>query len=110
MARYYPHGNNRSDDYYKDKNLEENGVADWLYADDWDEAKVKEFERRYAIPGYKEYLDYLLDLRADQEYLDRYGMDYSDVHDPRKLRQVSSAARLYQWSVNFVSDNIKRLL
>lgn len=115
MARYYPNGSNRpknKDDHQLFDNsatLEDNGISEWLYADDWNQAKLEEFERRYAIPGFRQYLDYLLDRRADSEYLNRYGMDYSDIHDPRKLRETNSAAHLYGSVYNFVSDNVKRL-
>lgn len=54
-------------------------------------------------------MDYKLDLRSDEEYLRRYGMSYEDVHDPRKLRQVSSGSRLYGTALNYVSKNVDKL-
>lgn len=86
----------------------EDKFADWLYGD-YDENKLRTFELLHNIPVIRNYMDYLLDRRADQEYLDRYGMDYSDVHDPRKLRQVSSGSQFIGASLNFVSSNVSKL-
>lgn len=98
---------------YKDKlqgaTLEDNFFSRWLYEDNWSEEKLQTFEKLYATRFGKMYIDYLLDRRTDSEYLNRYGLSYSDIHDPRKLRQVGSASRLYGYGLNFVSDNVKRL-
>lgn len=83
-------------------------MVDWLYGE-WSEQKLKEFEILHNIPIVSNYMDYVLDHRADQEYLDRYGMDYSDIHDPRKLHQFSSGSSFVGSSVNFVSSNLHRL-
>lgn len=86
------------------KPLVDDKVSDWLYGD-WNETKYKTFRSLYAIPGIHDYFDYLLDSRRDQEYFRRYGMDYSDIHDPRKLYSTGSYGRV----VNYVSGNLKRL-
>lgn len=78
--------------------------TDWLYSG-YDKQKLDTFTGLYAIPGIHQYMDYKLDIRKDNEYLARYGMDYSDVHDPRKLSQVNSGARALEW----VSHNVTRL-
>lgn len=83
-------------------------MKDWLYGE-WTEQKVREFEVLHNIPVISNYMDYLLDYRADQEYLDRYGMDWTDVHDPRKLSSVSSGSSLVGASLQFVSKNVERL-
>lgn len=82
----------------------------WLYGP-WNENKLKmfEFQQSGIIPLIDKYNNYLLDLRADHEYMDRYGMTYEDIHDPRKLRQTSSGSALIGSSINFVSDNVRRL-
>lgn len=91
------------------KSTKKETLADWLYADDWDEQKYKRYKQMDSLPYLHEYMDYLLDLRSDREYLARYGMSYSDIHDPRKLRSVSSARALNGRALAFVSSNIKRL-
>lgn len=109
----------RSKDYYKllaaghltsgFSILNDNAFSEWLYEDNWSETKLRQYELLDAVPIIHQYMDYLLSRRSDQEYLDRYGMDYSDIHDPRKLRQSSAASTLISSGVNFVSDNISRL-
>lgn len=87
--------------------VDENPFSEWLYGD-YDKEKLRHFEMLYATPLHY-YMDYLLDRRSDEEYLNRYGMDYTDIHDPRKLKQVSSAAHALGFTMNFVSDNVTRL-
>lgn len=79
-------------------------VADWLYSD-WSKEKYDTFTALYQIYGVRQYFDFLLDQRKDQEYMAANQLDWSDVHDPRKLSQTSSLGSVY----NFVSSNIKRL-
>lgn len=91
--------------------LDNNIISDWLYGD-WNEEKYRSYlAARSLDPSglVGGYFDYLLDRRADQEYFRRYGMSYSDIHDPRRLRQSSSTEQLYRSSVNFISSNVKRL-
>lgn len=82
----------------------EDKFSEWLYGD-YDETKYTVFSTLYSIPGVHDYIDYLLDRRADKEYFERYGMGYSDIHDPRKLKQTRSFGRY----LNFVSDNVGSL-
>ena len=86
----------------------EKKFSEWLYGD-YDEDKLGQFELLHNIPFVGDYMDYLLDRRADKEYMDRYGLDYSDIHDPRKLRQTSSGTRFIGGALNFVSSNVKKL-
>lgn len=88
--------------------FENNGMSDWLYGE-WNEDKLKKFEMMNNVPVLSNYMSYLLDRRADLEYLNRYGMDYSDIHDPRKLRQTSSGSSFVGSAVNYISDNVKKL-
>lgn len=83
-------------------------TQDWLYGE-WSEDKLKAYEALNRVPIFGDYMDYLLDQRSDSEYLQRYGMDYSDIHDPRKLKQTSSGSALVGNSINFVSRNVSRL-
>lgn len=87
--------------------LTENGISRWLYGE-WSEEKLRKYEMLNAVPGIHQYMDYLLDIRADNEYLRRYGMDYSDIHDPRKLRQASSGSSAFGTILN-VSKNVAEL-
>lgn len=89
--------------------LNDNAFSRWLYDDNWSETKLQVYELIDSTHLGHAYLDYLLSRRSDEEYLDRYGMDYPDIHDPRKLSQVSSASALIRSGLNFVSSNINRL-
>ena len=82
--------------------------AVWLYGE-YDESKYQEFTLLYSLPHVRDYMDMLLDRRSTQEYLDRYGMDYSDIHDPRKLRSTGSTSRLYGSGYTMISRNLSRL-
>lgn len=82
--------------------------TDWLYGE-YDEEKLTQFELLHNIPVVGQYMDYKLDLRADREYMDRYQLDYDDIHDPRKLKQTSSGSRLYGSALNMVSKNLDKL-
>lgn len=93
---------------YKQYKVFDDAFTKWLYGE-YDENKLAQFEMMYHLPFIKDYMDYKLDLRADQEYLKRYGMTYADVHDPRKLKQVGSGSRMYGAGFDMVSKNVGRL-
>lgn len=82
----------------------EKAASDWLYGD-WSESKYDLYKRVNQIPGVNQYFNYLLDKRADSEYMRHNQIDWSDIHDPRKLSQTSS----YGGLVNYVSNNVSRL-
>lgn len=92
----------------RNRSLEDNTISDWLYGE-WDEEKLRKFQIYHNIPLVGNYLDYLLDVRADREYLKRYGLDYSDIHDPRKLYSMSSGSRLISSAYNFIGKNVDDL-
>lgn len=85
-----------------------NHPKEWLYGP-WTKEKYDAYKILNTIPGIFHYMDYLLSVRSDEEYLGRYGMDYSDIHDPRKLGQTDSARALVGATYHYVSSNIKRL-
>lgn len=87
--------------------LENNPISEWLYGS-WSKEKLREFELLHQVPILRQYMDYLLDVRADDEYLNRYGMDYSDIHNPLKLKQAHSGFS-YIGSIIGVSENIAKL-
>lgn len=101
-------GYNFYKDHIEGRTLEDNEFSEWLYGD-YDEEKLKHFELLHNVPVVSNYMDYLLDYRADSEYLKRYGLDWTDVHDPRKLRSVGSGVRFMGAGINFVSSNVTRL-
>lgn len=117
-ARYYPNGNNHPK---KDTSIgpggspntiDENGISRWLeklYNGTWSEDDQQLFEQRYAIPGYQQYLDYLLDKHYREVTFDLYGITYNDIRDPRNVRGASSTSALVRYGLNFVSDNVRRL-
>lgn len=120
MARYYPRGSGwhsddentafepvTTDEFYE--GATHNVYADWLYEDDWTKEKLGMYELATHIPLLNSYTEWLLDVREDEEYLRRFGMDYSDVHDPRKLHQTSSGSRAIGGAINFVSAMVTRL-
>lgn len=86
----------------------EKRFADWLYGE-YDEEKLTKFELLHSIAPVGAYMDYLLDVRADREYMQRHQLTYSDIHDPRKLKQTSSGSRLYGSALNYMSKNVTRL-
>lgn len=81
---------------------------EWLYGP-WTKEKYETYKFLNIIPGISHYMDYLLDIRSDEEYLRRYGMDYTDIHDPRKLSQTGSSAVVGGYAYRFVSKNIGSL-
>ena len=85
-----------------------NPVSEWLYGD-WTREKYHEFLALRSIRPIGLYFDYLLDSRNTEKYLDRYGMDYGAIYDPRNLPNASSGTALAGYGVNFVSKNINKL-
>lgn len=93
------------------KHFIENGKK---YFDGWitgpyNEQKYNEFAFLHSLPFVGDYMDYVLDKRKTEEYFKRYGMDYDDIHDPRKVPDFASTSRIYGDAIEFVSDNVKRL-
>lgn len=84
-------------------------LKDWLYEDNWSKEKYDEYLTLNTVPIVSDYMDYLLDARRSDEYLRRYGMDYTDIHDPSKLPTSRSATTVNRSALNFVSKNISRL-
>lgn len=71
--------------------------------------KLDRYNFYQNVPLYGQYINYKLDKIKDAQYLNRYGMDYSDILDPRKLYSSSSASQLYGSVLNYASRNISRL-
>ena len=80
----------------------------WLYGS-YSKEKYDMFTALYAVPYLHDYIDWRLDVRAAEEYMNRYNMDYSDIHDPRKLQSTGSQTRVIGNVYNFVSKNVSRL-
>lgn len=95
-------------EYKRGATLEDNTFSEWLYGE-WDETKYKQYLALNAVPGISQYMDYLLSYRGAVEYLNRYGMDWSDIHDPRKLGLSNSGTALARFGLNFVSRNVTKL-
>lgn len=79
------------------------------YYGNLDEERLSEFEFVYSLPFAREYIDMALDAKQDELYMKRYGIKVSDIKDPRKLKQVASAAALERRTLNFISSNVGRL-
>lgn len=80
----------------------------WLYSS-WSEEKYNQYLLMDSFYPLHLWMDYLLDKRGTSEYLDRYGMDYSDIHDPRKLSSTDSSRNLLTYGQRMVSKNINKL-
>lgn len=116
MVRYVPHkSDNIRFNWDPEDNINaffdgmyHNPFADWMTDGDWNETKYQQFNLLYATP-LRYYMDAVLDHRSAEEYLDRYGMDYTDIHDPRKLTGTSSTATFVSSGYRMVSRNIEKL-
>lgn len=96
--------------YYGPKELEDYMMAfwdteNWLLNSGWNESKQNAFDNLYSYSLFRSQFDRILDKRDRDYYLYRYGMDYSNVRDPRKLTVTGNLGM----ALNFVSDNVKRL-
>lgn len=85
---------------------------EWLNSE-WSKEKQTAFNDLYdfSIGGYSPFrdtFDKILDERNNDLYMDRYGLTYADVKDPRKLKSNSTVGMALS-TINFVSSNIKRL-
>lgn len=113
-APYYADGRNNDnktlvDTYTPETTLrDDNSIAEWLYGE-YDSEKLQQFNFLYQLPVVHQYFDYLLDLRAQKEYMNRYNLTPQDVHDPRKLHSTDSFGRFVHSGLNFVSDMAKHL-
>ena len=83
-------------------------MTSWLYGE-WSKEKVQQFELLKRVPVLGDYMDWKLDIRQDEEYLNRYNMDYSDVHDPRKLHQSQSGTRFIGSAYQWIGKNLDKL-
>lgn len=89
--------------------MADRAFTDWLYGT-YDEDKYNEVTFLYnSHPVMRSIIDYKLDQRAAKEYLARNHMDYSDIHDPRKLIGFNSQGNLYGYGLNWASSNISKL-
>lgn len=88
--------------------INNNGFSDWLYGD-WSEEKYNQYLALNSVYPIHLYMDYLLDRRSTGEYLNRYGLDYTDIHDPRKLASTRSGTAIGSYALNMVSKNVGKL-
>lgn len=102
--------------YYGPKELESYMQAFWdpvgFLDGEWTYEKQDAFNNLYNLnfagwSPFRNQFDAILDKRDNAQYMDRYGINWSDVKDPRKLSQSHNAPVVH--SLNFVSSNIKRL-
>lgn len=85
----------------------------WLYdkTDNgtWDADDQYAFDLLYGTKYGKQYLDYMLDKRNRKDYMKNTGLDYGDTNDPRKWPGAGSNGQMFGATLNYVSDNVKRL-
>lgn len=82
----------------------------WLYSsEDWSDSDYRLFQLLYSTKRGKQWIDSYYDERVDDEYRNRYDIrGYG--HDPRKWRSSDNSPIVLGYtSLNFVSDNVKRL-
>lgn len=91
----------------------EKHVEDWLYGKTdngtWNKDDQALFDRLYGFEPFKSYFDYKLDMRSRSDYMKNTGLTYGDTNDPRKWPGAGSYGRAYSATMNYVSDNFKRL-
>lgn len=92
-----------------DWDLYSNPYQEWLYEDNWDRKKYRTFSLLDALPVVRDYNSMLLAYRQGEEYLNRYGLDYSDIHNPRNLHGSNESSAFLRSSLNYVSKNIGKL-
>lgn len=114
MARYYPHSAPGSKNYKPDpiQDPDKNGWAEWLYSaaeGQWTQEDQDRFDMYYAMEPFKSYFDWVLDKQIREKVFNLYGIDYSDIHDPRNVIGAGNSGRALHNSLNFVSDNVRRL-
>lgn len=91
--------------------FEDNFISQWLYEDNWTKGKYAIYLGSQGVPLVGTYFNWLLGMRQSQEYLDQNQLDWSDIHNPRKLPggNEGNSASLFRGGINFISDNVKRL-
>lgn len=114
LADTYDYAKDHVLDYVEDVILPQftdNPVSEWLYEDNWSKGKYAVYLGAHGVPVVGQYFDWLLGMRQAQEYLDRYQLDWSDIHNPNRLPGglSGSTSGLMHGGLNFVSDNFKRL-
>lgn len=80
--------------------------------DDWyggyDEKKYRSYQFFHALPFFSDYIDTNIATHKTEKYLDRYGLDFSDIRDPSSLYDSGNGSRtLHQ--LNYVSSNLHKL-
>lgn len=91
------------------RNLADVFSDEYLYGS-WTENKYHQYLFNKAfIPLYGTYAEMKMAQRESKEYLNRYGLDYTDIHNPERLSETSATTRAYSAGLNFVSSNITKL-
>lgn len=83
--------------------------ADEFLYGDMSKEKYDFLSLLYAFPGFHEFIDWRMDARANQEYMNRYGIKWEDVHDFRKLSSFGSQSRLIGSTYRMISKNVEDL-
>lgn len=83
--------------------------ADTFLYEDMSKEKYDILSFLYSFSGVREFIDWRMDSRATQEYMNRYGIAWSDVHDFRKLSSFGSQSRLVGSAYRMVSKNVEDL-
>lgn len=84
-------------------------TMDWLYNTEWNERKVNQYllAKNFFLTSWA--IDYAEGKKQMLEYMDRYGMDYSDIHHISKMPGISQMSSGYGRVTNWIGRNIGRL-
>lgn len=85
------------------------GLKPGRWYGNYDEKKYKEFNFWYSVPFIRPLMDYDIDKARSDSYMQRFGLNYSDILDPRKMLDHQSTSNLYGSGMNFVSSNWRKL-
>lgn len=76
---------------------------------DYDESKYNAYTFFSQIPPFKYQIAYDIGRTQNEEYLNRYGLGYEDIHYPQKMPGSGAMSSSVAGTLNFVSSNLTRL-
>lgn len=91
--------------------LAKKSTYDWLdksQRGEWSKQDQDFYDFISSAPGLNHFTKLYENEKTREWYMSRYGIDYSQVHQPWNLPGGSEVGSFHS-SLNYVSDNIKRL-
>lgn len=87
----------------------DNSYSRWLTNGEWNSDKYSEYMLYRALPGLSQYTNFLTSMYDDMSYMKNHNLSWDDVKRPWKFSSSNTGSQLIGRSLNFVSDNVKRL-